>query len=242
MLDLGLSKLAIIGVVALVVIGPERLPRVARAAGLLLGRAQRYINDVKAEVAREMDMSDLKAAKSQFEDAARDMHGSVNTHMRATEESLRGVGASMKEAESSLNDTWRSLSPDPAPGTQAALSTHTGESSHIGGGLNPSGYSVYDETDTGATIPFGGSSLPAAEHAANLAASDLRDAAARENDGLRYRAGPLPARRRNWRVKQATQPVWYKRAQGIRSQLQSGAARVARHRAVDSSRPPTRFL
>jgi sec-independent protein translocase protein TatB len=234
MLDLGLSKLAIIGVVALVVIGPERLPRVARAAGLLLGRAQRYINDVKSEVAREMDMADLKAAKSEFEDAARNMHGSVNTHMRETEDSLRGIGSSVRESESSLNETWRSLSPDPAPGTQAANTIHQ-PSTVDGGAVNPSGYSIYDETDTGAHVAMGGSSLPAAEHAANLAASDARD-------GLRYGTAPLPARRRNWRVKQTTPPVWYKRAQGVRSQLQSGAARVARHRAVGTDRPPTRFL
>ena len=52
MIDLGISKLALIGVVALIVIGPEKLPRVARMAGTLLGRAQRYINDVKAEVSK----------------------------------------------------------------------------------------------------------------------------------------------------------------------------------------------
>ncbi|WP_347555098.1 twin-arginine translocase TatA/TatE family subunit [Robbsia sp. KACC 23696] len=232
-----MSKLAIIGVVALVVIGPERLPRVARAAGLLLGRAQRYINDVKSEVAREMDMADLKAAKTEFEDAARNMHGSVNTHMRETEDSLRGIGSSVRETESSLNDTWRSLSPEPGPGTAATI--HQPENIVDGAAVNPSGYSVYDETDTGAHVPFGGSSLPAAEHASNLAASD----AARHDgaDGLRYGAS-LPVRRRNWRIKQTTPPVWYKRAQGVRSQLQSGAARVARHRAVDSDRPPTRFL
>ena len=50
MLDIGFTKLMIIGGLALVVIGPERLPRVARTAGTLLGRAQRYVADVKAEV------------------------------------------------------------------------------------------------------------------------------------------------------------------------------------------------
>lgn len=60
MLDLGLTKMALIGVVALVVLGPERLPGVARTAGALFGRAQRYINDVKSEVAREMELDELK--------------------------------------------------------------------------------------------------------------------------------------------------------------------------------------
>jgi sec-independent protein translocase protein TatB len=51
-LDLGLSKMALIGAVALIVIGPEKLPRVARTVGTLLGKAQRYVADVKAEVNR----------------------------------------------------------------------------------------------------------------------------------------------------------------------------------------------
>ena len=67
MLDLGLTKMALIGVVALVVLGPERLPGVARTAGALFGRAQRYINDVKAEVSREMELDGLRRMKTQFE-------------------------------------------------------------------------------------------------------------------------------------------------------------------------------
>ena len=59
MIDLSLSKLALIGVVALVVIGPEKLPKVARMAGAILGRAQRYINDVKSEVSRDMALQDV---------------------------------------------------------------------------------------------------------------------------------------------------------------------------------------
>jgi len=59
-LDLGISKIALIGVVALIVIGPEKLPRVARTVGALLGKAQRYVADVKAEVNRSMDLDELK--------------------------------------------------------------------------------------------------------------------------------------------------------------------------------------
>ena len=60
MLDLGLSKMALIGAVALIVIGPEKLPRGARTVGTLLGKAQRYVADVKAEVNRSMDLEELK--------------------------------------------------------------------------------------------------------------------------------------------------------------------------------------
>lgn len=70
MIDLGLSKLALIGVVALVVIGPERLPRVARMAGTLFGRAQRYINEVKQEVSREIELEELRKMHKDVQETA----------------------------------------------------------------------------------------------------------------------------------------------------------------------------
>ena len=60
MIDLGLSKMALIGAVALIVIGPEKLPKVARTIGTLLGKAQRYISDVKAEVNRSIQLDELQ--------------------------------------------------------------------------------------------------------------------------------------------------------------------------------------
>ena len=65
MIDLGISKLALIGAVALIVIGPERLPKVARTVGALVGRAQRYINDVKAEVSREVELEELRKMRTE---------------------------------------------------------------------------------------------------------------------------------------------------------------------------------
>jgi sec-independent protein translocase protein TatB len=79
MIDLGLSKMALIGAVALIVIGPEKLPRVARTVGTLLGKAQRYVNDVKAEVNRSMELDELKKMKETVESAARDVENSVST-------------------------------------------------------------------------------------------------------------------------------------------------------------------
>lgn len=70
MIDLGLTKFALIGVVALLVIGPEKLPRVARMAGSLYGRAQRYINQVKSEVSREMELDELRKMQKEVEEAA----------------------------------------------------------------------------------------------------------------------------------------------------------------------------
>jgi sec-independent protein translocase protein TatB len=78
-IDLGISKMALIGAVALVVIGPEKLPRVARTVGALLGKAQRYVNDVKAEVNRSMELDELRKMKDTVESAARDVESSIQT-------------------------------------------------------------------------------------------------------------------------------------------------------------------
>jgi len=91
MFDIGFSELVVIALVALVVIGPERLPRVARTVGALLGRAQRYINDVKADIQREVDMSELSSIRDSFQDAANSMKQSVaevGQELKATGESL----------------------------------------------------------------------------------------------------------------------------------------------------------
>ena len=85
MIDIGLSKMALVGVVALIVIGPEKLPRVARTVGTLLGKAQRYVADVKAEVNRSMELDELRKMKEQVESAARDVEQSVQTEARAFE-------------------------------------------------------------------------------------------------------------------------------------------------------------
>ncbi len=79
MIDIGLSKMALIGAVALIVIGPENLPRVARTVGTLLGKAQRYVSDVKAEVNRSMELDELKKMKDTVENAARDVQSSIQT-------------------------------------------------------------------------------------------------------------------------------------------------------------------
>jgi len=77
MFDISFSELLVIGIVALVVIGPERLPKVARTIGLLLGRAQRYVNDVKSDINREMQLDELKKLQTQVTDSARELESSV---------------------------------------------------------------------------------------------------------------------------------------------------------------------
>src|SRR5450830_859930 len=89
MIDLGLSKLAIIGVVALIVIGPEKLPKVARMAGTLYGRAQRYLHDVKSEVSREIELDELRNLHKEVQDRAQsfknDVESSVTSHVDEVE-------------------------------------------------------------------------------------------------------------------------------------------------------------
>ena len=88
MIDFGFDKIALIGAVALIVIGPERLPRVARTVGHLLGRAQRYVAEVKAEVNRSIELEELKKMRNQFEDAARDVEQGVSNEIRQTASEL----------------------------------------------------------------------------------------------------------------------------------------------------------
>ncbi|NBT09414.1 MAG: Sec-independent protein translocase subunit TatB [Betaproteobacteria bacterium] len=106
MIDFGFDKLALIGAVALIVIGPEKLPKVARTVGHLMGKAQRYVADVKAEVNRSIELEELKKMKTQFETAARDVEQSVQQEVHA--------------ANASMSNTWEGLGTDAGAGSGAA--------------------------------------------------------------------------------------------------------------------------
>ncbi len=88
MIDLGISKLAIIGVVALIVIGPERLPKVARMAGSLLGRAQRYLNQVKSEVSREIELEELRRMQTDASQAIQGFQQNVEENLTELSQDL----------------------------------------------------------------------------------------------------------------------------------------------------------
>ena len=93
MIDFGFDKIALIGAVALIVIGPEKLPRVARTVGHLLGKAQRYVADVKAEVNRSIELEELKTMKTQFEDAARNVEQTVSSEINQATSEIRSTWA-----------------------------------------------------------------------------------------------------------------------------------------------------
>ncbi|MBP8145602.1 Sec-independent protein translocase protein TatB [Pseudorhodoferax sp.] len=145
MLDLGLDKLALIGAVALIVIGPEKLPKVARTVGHMMGKARRYVADVKAEVNRSIEMEELAKARKQFEDAAHEVGSTVQ--------------GSFNEAAQTLSEPFDADAWNPAPAP----------------------------------------------------------------------ASPTPPKK-NWRLKRSRTPQWFKQTAGVRQHVQSGAARVKRHR------------
>jgi len=151
MIDLGVSKLALIAVVALVVVGPERLPKVARMAGNLFSRAQRYMAEVKSEVNRQMEVEEFKKFREESASALKEVENSIHS--------------TVQEAGSSLSD-------------QADIFETSFEKPPL------------DEKEI------------------------LRKS---------MRQG-----RASWGVKRAAKPIWFKRTAGVRTRVQSGAARMKR--------------
>ena len=159
MIDLGVSKLALIAVVALVVVGPERLPKVARMAGNLFGRAQRYMADVKSEVNRQMEIEEFKQLREESASVLKEVENSIHS--------------TVQEASANLSD-------------QA------------------------DIFDNNFTKPF-------------LDEKEVLRKSKRQG-------------RNSWGVRRAARPVWFKRSAGIRTRVQSGAARMKRfHHSSNSN-------
>lgn len=101
MFDIGFTELMVIGVVALIVIGPERLPGVARTIGHLAGRLQRYVNDVKADISREMEFDELRKMRDSMQQAATEVETSVRSELSKTEDGLNKTVAEAVEDKSS---------------------------------------------------------------------------------------------------------------------------------------------
>src|SRR3954467_56757 len=102
MFDVGFSEIVVIAVVALIVIGPERLPRVARTLGHLFGRMQRYVNDVKADIAREMELDELRKFKDQFQDAAQSVEHSIKDGMQQARTEVERVESEVRGGAEAL--------------------------------------------------------------------------------------------------------------------------------------------
>ena len=98
MFDIGFSELFVIGIVALIVLGPERLPRVARTAGHLLGRLQRYVNDVKSDISREMQLEELRKLQSQVEQQVREVGNEASAVTAQVGSEVAGLSDQMRAA------------------------------------------------------------------------------------------------------------------------------------------------
>ncbi|MGQ0654317.1 MAG: Sec-independent protein translocase protein TatB [Betaproteobacteria bacterium] len=97
MFDIGFSELLVIGVVALIVIGPEKLPRVARTVGHLAGRLQRYVADVKADINREIELDELRKMRDSMQQAASSFESSVQSELNKTETELNQAAQAVVE-------------------------------------------------------------------------------------------------------------------------------------------------
>ncbi len=148
MFDIGFSELLLIGIVALVVIGPERLPKVARTVGLLLGRAQRYVATVKADLHREMQLEEVQRAAAalkesmqatgqQIGSAVNDLHQQLQSidQPAAVAEPVSEAASHETEASECVQIELPLESPEEkpiaAPLSPAAAHHATGESSHL---------------------------------------------------------------------------------------------------------------
>ena len=122
MFDISFSEMLVIAIVALIVIGPQRLPAVARTLGHLFGRMQRYVNDVKADIAREMELEELKKMQASMEDTARSMHDTVTREVSETESELNKVAKSADPHPfGDFSSTAAEPSPPPSPQAELPL-------------------------------------------------------------------------------------------------------------------------
>lgn len=119
MFDIGFSELVVIAVVALIVIGPERLPKVARTAGHLMGRFQRYVRDVKSDLDREMQLEELRKLQAELQSSAQQIESNVR-------DNLNTVHSAVADLDATLHGTSPAQTPTPTealPLTEAAAST-----------------------------------------------------------------------------------------------------------------------
>ncbi|SRR5581483_4679428 len=123
MLDVGFSEILLIAVVALIVIGPERLPRVARTMGHLFGRLQRYVAEVKADITREIELEELRKLQSTMQDAAREVEQSVSDHVQYIEKEVKQAESEAKKAidEAVAPTSEVTLLPSVSPPESAAV-------------------------------------------------------------------------------------------------------------------------
>lgn len=120
MFDVSFSELLLIGVIALIVIGPERLPKVARTVGHLLGRAQRYVSDVKTDIQREIEIDSLTDLKGQMEDAAKSVKSSMEDASASLRKPLDDAQEALKDASASVDTLVKEAKAETSLNTKTA--------------------------------------------------------------------------------------------------------------------------
>lgn len=123
MFDFGFSEMLLVAVVALIVVGPQRLPKVARTAGHLLGRLQRYVAEVKSDVSREMQLDELKKLQQQVQEQARELESSVRQQAEGIESSVRDTASEIERSVDPVEPGAPPMNPPPslAPVTDAQV-------------------------------------------------------------------------------------------------------------------------
>ena len=135
MFDIGFSELMLISLVALIVIGPERLPKVARTVGHILGRVQRYVSDVKSDIRREIQLDELKKLKTEMQDSAREFETTLREEVSEVKSSLdrstADARASIAELEAQLAEA-RAAADRAAPSSPSGVETASGPQLELG--------------------------------------------------------------------------------------------------------------
>ena len=119
MFDIGFSEILVIAVVALIVIGPQRLPGVARTLGHLFGRMQRYVNDVKADIQREMELDELKKLRQDVEDSARSIEDAARSFETSVNKEVNAAQEELRELETLANPAAELPARQPEPSSSA---------------------------------------------------------------------------------------------------------------------------
>ena len=122
MFDIGFSEMMVIAVIALIVLGPEKLPRVARMAGHLLGRMQRYVNDVKADINREIELDELRKLQKEMQNTAQSIEQTVKGEIHSVESEFKQIGDTTQKA---LSDPVADAFADPPPVQSPAATVQT---------------------------------------------------------------------------------------------------------------------
>ncbi|MGL4668206.1 MAG: Sec-independent protein translocase protein TatB, partial [Saezia sp.] len=199
-------KLMLIGVVALVVIGPEKLPRVARTAGALLGRAQRYVTDIKAEVAQQMNVDELNEMKKTVEDAARSAQESMKKMETSMTKEAKDVESTMSKSlhdtQSEVEKVWN------ADGARKPYTPSEPETGKLESLPPPHPQDIQSRLQA-LKVP---STPPVQAHMPDKVQEPKAVSGVRKNQSA-------------WRAQRAATPLWYKRRTCAKDVLRSDAAR-----------------